>query len=92
MSRCTLRIKRVYFDRILNGEKKREFRKVSPYYEALFSKKPKTLKLHYQQAAKLEVEVLKIRKIKTPKHLDPALGFGDRVFEIRLGRVISYQS
>lgn len=93
MSKCTtLRIKRVYFDRILNGEKRREFRKVSPYYESLFKVKPKRLKLHYQQAARLEVEVLRIRKIKTPKHLDPSLGFGEKVFEISLGKILKYES
>lgn len=73
MSRTvTLRIKRVYFDKILAGTKLVEYRDVKPYYERLFqdSASITTLRLHYQRGPMLEARVDSVRRIPRPAHLD----------------------
>jgi len=87
----TLLIKKKYFNQILNEEKKEEFRSVKPFYEKMFIKEPKTLKLHYQGNENLIVEVLNIEKIKTPEELlNSDIQFPDKVFRIKLGKILEY--
>ena len=81
----TLRIKMKYFDQILSGDKKFEYRKCKRYYRKLLTRDNiKFLKLHYQQPRQLIVKVISIRKIKTPKKLSSS--FGKNVYAIKLGK------
>lgn len=82
----TLRIKKVYFDQILSGEKTIEYRDVKPFYVRIFSNHEiKQLKLHYQSSRQMTVEVVKITQIKTPRFLlDTGIPFSSKVFEIKL--------
>lgn len=90
MSRTlTLRIKRVYFDQILSGEKTVEYRDVKPFYERLLQKPnaaPITkLRLHYQRKRMLECDVGGIANVPTPEWFkleDDGIEFGPRTFAI----------
>jgi len=84
----TLRIKKMYFDKILTGEKRKEYRAVKPFYKFLEDPELSEIVFHYQQPRRLRCKVLKVRKIKTPARLkDSPIGFGSRVYEITLGKV-----
>lgn len=87
----SLRIKKVYMDQIREGTKKVEYRKDSPFYHQLFSKKITSLTLHYQRSERLTVEVKHIRLIRRPVqfHNDEMLPT-KRVFAISLGRILKY--
>lgn len=84
-----LRIKRIYFDRILSGEKKSEFRDAKPYYTSLLEPKPDFILFHYQNPRdKIIARVLSVEKIPTPERLKvSAIPFGPEVYEIKLGKV-----
>ncbi len=89
--RTTLRIKKIYMDRIRVGEKSVEYRKNSPYYRALLKKSPTTLLLHYQKRERLLVQVTSVRLIKRPKRFAADDSLPTRqIFAIKLGRVISW--
>ena len=63
----TLRIKKKYFDLILSGEKKVEYREAKDFYFELFfrpRKMPKFLKLHYQSERQLKVELKQLSLIR----------------------------
>lgn len=83
--RITLRIKKIYFDKIERGEKLVEYRAVKPYYDRLIKSEIKEILFHYQIGPKLLVKVDNIRKIKTPKRLlDGPINFGSHVYAIYL--------
>jgi len=91
-SNVTLRIKRVYFDQILNGSKKVEYRAVKPFYERLFRdvSSIKTLTLHYQQERKLIADIVSIKRMPLPKEFDndpDRFDFGNECFAIRVKNV-----
>lgn len=83
----TLRIKKIFFDKILSGEKKIEYRDYRPYYENLLLRElPSHLFLHYQKPRQALVEVTAIKVVPTPEFLKGgAIKFGPRVIEIHLG-------
>lgn len=83
-----LRIKRVYFDRILSGKKKSEYRARKAYYSFLEAKNLKKLRFHFQTDEYIEVNVKKIRVIKTPKNLNPEIEWGDEVYKIDFERPV----
>lgn len=84
----TLRIQKKYFDRIVAGEKKCEYRDARPYYDYLFQEPVDYLKLHYQGKEKLIIKVEKIEKIPTPEHLQNSnIKFGSSVYAIHLGDI-----
>lgn len=85
-NRVTLRIKKIYFDRIESGEKIIEYRDFKPYYERIFEKGiVKEVLFHYQGIPKLLVDVENIKVIKTPKRLkESAIPFGPNVYAIKL--------
>ncbi len=90
----TLRIKKVFFDAIKEGRKKKEYRDFKPFYEKLFKENVGALKLHYQGNEMLTVEVKKIQVINTPKWLHgvaliSGFKFTDRVFQISLGKILT---
>lgn len=81
-----LRIKKIYFDQILSGEKTSEYRRDDPYFQKmLFKKHYKTITFHYQIEKRLQCDILQIKKIKNPllKQKLPFL-MTKMVFEIRL--------
>lgn len=87
----TLRIKRVFFDRILSGEKTQEFRSGTDYYHRFFEAEPDALKLHYQHGRELTVAILGIDLIVKPDHLrDSPYLRTSNVYCIELGEIISY--
>lgn len=69
METLTLRIKKVFFDQILDGSKTKEYRSDTEYYRSLFAKKPKRLKLHYQGGKSILADIRGIRRINKPKRL-----------------------
>jgi hypothetical protein len=81
----SLSIKKVYFDAILQGTKRHEYRAATPFYDALFKSKPRELLLHYYRPHVMRVQVVKIRKIRTSKRLHSlGLGFPPHVYEIEV--------
>lgn len=68
MANITLRIKKKYFDLILDGQKTIEYRAQKFYYTRMFQRGDdiKTLTLHYQSPRKLRADVVSIRLIETP--------------------------
>lgn len=57
---ATMRIKKIYFDQILSGDKKIEYREAKDFYFKLFfrySSTPKYLRLHYQTERQMLVEL-----------------------------------
>ena len=83
----TLRIKRVYLERILSGEKKIEYRDYKDFYHGYLTPNTTHLILHYQSPKKILVEVKKIEVIKTPDTLKASkIIFGAKVYAIHLGR------
>ncbi len=83
----TLRIKKIYFDKILEGAKRIEYRHYREYYLSIFSSKKKIskLRLHYQSGKMLEIGVQSIKVRPTPEHLfNSPLKFGRIIFEIKL--------
>lgn len=86
MERRTLRIKKVYFDAIKNGEKKYEYRTLKPYYERLFAglKTPFLLNLHYQGTESLTVYIDEIKICRRPKSVDPLIIPTARCYRLRV--------
>ena len=90
----TLRIKKVFFDQILAGEKTYEYRSGTPYYQKFFDADISALKLHYQYDRRhLIVAVHDIELIDKPEHLQssPYLST-DQIYKITLGSIIKYES
>lgn len=84
---ATLRIRRVFLERILAGEKRVEYRDARPYYQRLLERRPITaLRLHYQSPRRVLAEVKRIERIPKPAHLGDA--FGEYVYAIHLGRAV----
>ena len=71
------------------GEKKYEYRKASNFYNKIFIKRNaySHLILHYQGKEKIIVEILNVRLIKKPEHLNnsPYLTT-EKIFAIKLGK------
>ncbi len=72
----TLRIKKIYFNKILSGEKICEYREKKLFYDRIFRKEYEYMKLHYQGKEKIIVKLKQIKVIKNiykkeerPKHL-----------------------
>lgn len=92
----TLRIKRRYFDDILTGRKKVEYRDYKDYYKKLFKDKTgaKTLTLHYQQKRKLVCQIVDIKRLSlrearklTPEEFtNDDVTFGRYLFAIYIKR------
>lgn len=88
---CTLRIKRIYFDKIKSGEKRVEYRDGRDFYIKMFEGTPiKYLKLHYQGRETLTVEVKSIRLIRRPTRFKESLFFTTpKIFAIKLGKILN---
>jgi len=72
MKTLTLRIKKVFLQKIRQGEKTIEYRNNSPFYRAVFKNRKQWthLRLHYQNTSDvLIVPIKSIRLIKKPQHL-----------------------
>ena len=83
-----IRIKKIFFNRILTGEKTIEWRDYKDFYKRLFSPKPTHLIFHYQSKEKIIVTVKKIQIVKRPSILNNSIiPFGEKVFKISLGEV-----
>ncbi len=89
----SLRIKKIYFDRILEGTKKVEYRACKDFYTRMLDETEgpiKRLVLHYQSARRLIVKVKRIDLIETPGHLDRTLIPTEQVYAIHLGKILEY--
>lgn len=90
MSRTlTLRIKRIYFDQILSGEKTVEYRDAKPFYDRMLNQDTKApitkLRLHYQRERMLECDVAGVALVPTPdwfKLEDDGIEFGANTYAI----------
>ena len=82
----TLRIKRVYFNSIVENVKKYEIRRHSNFYQSFFNKKPDYIIFHYQSQEKIIVKVNNVRLVKTSKKLREMkdMNFGDKVYRVNL--------
>lgn len=86
----TLRIKKIYFDRILSNEKKIEYRDFKSFYFKLSSGDVQYIRFHYQANIFIICEILKIEIIDTPEHLKKSnIRFGPAVYAIYLGKIVS---
>lgn len=86
---ATMRIKRIFLERILSGEKTVEYRDCKPFYAFLQSPDIKYIRLHYQTNVSWVFEVKGISIIDTPERLKKSLiPFGPKVYAIRLGAYI----
>lgn len=66
MNVLTLRIKKKYFDQILDGSKKYEYRADKPFYSKLETTNYTHVLLHYQGTRQVMCSIVKIEKIKNP--------------------------
>jgi len=83
----TLRIKKVFYDKIKTGEKNTEYRSDKLYYQRLFAKKVTSVILHYQARKYLLVEVLEINRIPKPERFkNSEILTTDYVYEIKIGQ------
>ena len=78
MSRLHLSLYKKWFDEILNGTKKIEYRELKPYYERLLSKQYEEVKFVNGYGKERPFVVLKILGITR----------SNKFFEIHLGEVI----
>ena len=89
-NQLSLRIKKVYFDAIINGEKTSEYIQYSDYYCQRFlnGEKFNVLKIYYNNAYAI-VQIKKI--VVSPNHLPikerPVFLATDHLYEIKLGKV-----
>lgn len=83
---------KVYYDRILSGEKVREYRSVTPYYSWLESPELTAIKFHYQGGCHIIVSVKKVNRIPCPERLKShvKIKFTDEVYEIELGQLLTF--
>lgn len=85
----SLRIKKVYFDRIANREKLVEYRDFKPFYARLSSPETRYIRFHYQTSAYLLVKIKGIDVVDTPERLRlSSIPFGARVYAIALGKIV----
>lgn len=91
MSHISLRIKKIYFDAIMRGEKTAEYRSVTARYRAMLIKDPKITEItfHYQSADRLTCKVKSIKEIKRPDFIPPDI-VSDPCFKIQLCKPIRY--
>lgn len=79
--RMTLRIKKIYFDRILNNTKIVEYRSYKPFYKNL--ENATSIMFYYQTTQRLLVDVISVKIIKKPEFLNQSkINFTDQVYEI----------
>lgn len=63
-----LPIKKTFFDKIITGEKKFEYREDKLFFRKMFDAiDVDYIIFHYYRKEKIKVKVLSIRKVKTPK-------------------------
>lgn len=60
---------RYFFDLVLRGEKKVEYRRDIPYYQRVFAAPVDRIVLHYRQGTYLTCEVSRVRRIERPEAL-----------------------
>lgn len=85
----TLTIKKKYYNEILQGTKRTEYRSLKEYYIKMFMQKPNYLRLHYQGGNMLQARVVDVKIVPTPEHLKTSgIDFGDKVFAISLDQVV----
>lgn len=69
-SRLTLTITRHYYDEILHGRKRVEYRRDSPYYRRVFGQfRYLFLVLHYRRGVSLVCQIRRVRLKKRPARL-----------------------
>jgi hypothetical protein len=86
----TMRIKKIYFDAILDGSKRIEYRAVKPYYGWLETiPTPFLLRLHYQKRTALTVIVEEVNRITRPRFVDEKFVPTRFVWALSLGQVIA---
>jgi hypothetical protein len=78
-----LRIKQIYFDAILAGLKRYEYRSVKPCYSGLPN--ATVLALHYQRPRRMLVDVVQVQVV--PTHSVPELAHSDIAFTDTVYRV-----
>jgi hypothetical protein len=77
-----LRIKKIYFDAILSGEKRFEYRKATSRYRGLSDPDVTHILLHYQTPRRLLARIVRIDVIPRPDWLDES--FSPRVYRVEL--------
>lgn len=87
----TLRIKKIFFDQIVSGEKKIEYRELNDYYRTLFDTKARLIHFHYQKIETLICGILSIDTIDNPKPESPYLKTS-RVYAIAIDPLVLVDS
>ena len=87
-----LRIKKIYMEQIISGEKTIEWRSASSFNNKKFEKKNlKHLILYYEATKKrVRAKVEKVKLVKRPKHIDKTLVTTDFCWKIYLGKIEVY--
>lgn len=90
--KVTLRVKKVYFDQILNRSKNKEIREYKDFYHKIFKNKSKIkkLKLHYQGQESLIVNVKRIYSMIRPFSLKNSVIKTNKIYVIQLGNIESH--
>lgn len=81
-----LRIMRRYMHAIRDGEKHYEYRSYTPYYERILGdeKRYRKVTFHYQREERLTCDVVSIKVIRRPAHVDRKILPTDKVYAIEL--------
>lgn len=82
----TVRIKKVFFDKIASGEKTIEYRNITPFYKIFENPDVKTILFHYQKNPRLIAEIIKIEKVKAPEGWKTT----PYIYAIHLGAILKY--
>jgi len=80
-----LPIKKIFYDQILSGVKKFEYREDKHFYQNKFNKDVNTIIFHYYKNPKIKVKIISVKKIKTPKKCTVIKT--EKCYRIKLGTV-----
>ena len=89
-NQLSLRIKKVYFDAIINGEKTSEYRQYNDYYHQRFTDAGKfnVLKIYYNNAyAIIQIKEIGVSPNPLPIKDRPEFLATKMVYELKLGKV-----
>lgn len=81
-----LPIKKMFFDKIITGEKKFEYREDKLFFRKMFAGlNVDYIIFHFYKKEKIKVKILSIKKVKTPKKC--TLIKTEKCYRIKLGHV-----
>lgn len=79
-----LSLRRIFFNQILAEEKCFEYRKITPWILSRLKRKPVKIIFHFYTADRLMVDIIKIERIRRPKHLESVFPNETRLLRFKI--------